>query len=150
MSIPVLDLSFADNLDRRPVLLSQIRDALFDVGFLYIKNHGIPPSTILSLASMLPSLFDLPLESKLKLSKINSPHFLGYNGYAEETTLGKKDLREQFDFATELPVIWASQSSNGRDFSRPFWRLRGPNQWPDELGLPGFKRAFTQLVITNI
>jgi isopenicillin N synthase-like dioxygenase len=150
MSIPILDLSFAETSDRRPELLAQLHDALFNVGFLYIKNHGIPQSTISSLTSLLPSLFNLSPESKEKLSKLNSPHFLGYNGFAEETTLGQKDLREQLDFATELPVIWGLQSSGKRDFSKSFWRLRGPNQWPDEQELPGFKGGFIKLVIPNI
>lgn len=38
-------------------------------------------------------IFGLPATSKTKLSKLNSQHSLGYNGFAEETTLGKKDLR---------------------------------------------------------
>ena len=146
MSIPVLDLSLAETSAGRTKLLSQLHDALFNVGFLYVKNHNIPQSTVSSLASMLFSLFDLSPESKDKLSKVNSPHFLGYNGFAEEMTLGQKDLREQFDFATELPVIWKSESSGGRDFSKLFWRLRGPNQWPDELELPGFRKAFIEFV----
>lgn len=151
MDIPILDLSLVDNLERRPELLAQLHDVLFNVGFLYIKNHGIPETTISRLSSMLPSLFNLPLASKEKLSKLNSPHFLGYNGFAEETTLGKKDLREQFDFATELPVARDPQRPgdrgvNGRDISKPFWRLRGPNQWPQEDEIPGFKEAFTKFV----
>ena len=63
---------------------------------------------------------------------------------AEETTQGKRDLREQFDFATELPVIFEEQEHGsdhhtGRDFSKLYWKLRGPNQWPNEGELPGFK-----------
>jgi len=53
-------------------------------------------------------------------------------------------LREQFDFATELPVIFQKHGSGhhtGRDFSKLYWRLRGPNQWPNEDELPGFKKA---------
>jgi isopenicillin N synthase-like dioxygenase len=159
--LPILDLSLANDSTQRPKLLSQLHDALFNVGFLYIKNHGIPSSTITNLTDQLPFLFDISSESKAKISKINSPHFLGYNGFAEETTLGEKDLREQFDFGTELDVVWRekrSKSASGsghdartngghygdeeRDFSKLFWRLRGPNQWPDEDEMPGFKEAF--------
>jgi isopenicillin N synthase-like dioxygenase len=150
MSIPILDLSLADSAEQRPRLLKQLHEALFDVGFLYIKNHGVPESTISNLTELLPSLFNISNESKRRLSKINSPHFLGYNGFAEETTLGQKDLREQFDFATELPVIRdnkdapnASQEGKGRNFSSLYWMLRGPNQWPDERDVPGFRKAFT-------
>lgn len=152
--LPILDLALADDPAQRPALLNQLRDALFDVGFLYIKNHGVSNSTITHLTSRLPALFDLPSDIKADLSKLNSPHFLGYSGFAEETTLGQKDLREQFDFATELPVVYkpaaegrrnsASSNSNGgstRDFSQLYWRLRGPNQWPPEALLPGFRQA---------
>jgi isopenicillin N synthase-like dioxygenase len=149
-SIPVLDLSWANDPSLKPQLLSQLHSALFDVGFLYIKNHGIPSSTISALTSRLPALFDLPGEERAALSKLNSPHFLGYSGFAEETTLGKQDLREQFDFATELPVVWREPgqagegNGEGRDFSKLYWRLRGPNQWPDESALPGFRKAFVE------
>ncbi|KAK7531782.1 hypothetical protein JOL62DRAFT_505938 [Phyllosticta paracitricarpa] len=151
--LPILDFALADDPVQRPALLNQLREALFDVGFLYIKNHGVSSSIITHLTSRLPALFDLPTDIKADLSKLNSPHFLGYSGFAEETTLGQKDLREQFDFATELPVVYkpaegrrnsASSNSNAgssRDFSQLYWRLRGPNQWPPEALLPGFRQA---------
>lgn len=153
-SIPILDLSWADDASARPELLSQLRSALFDVGFLYVKNHGVPPSTISNLTDKLPALFTLPASERASLSKLNSPHFLGYSGFAEETTLGQQDLREQFDFATELPVVYHDPSSvngangiNGygseRDFTSLYWRLRGPNQYPAESSLPEFKAALT-------
>jgi len=151
--IPIIDLSQAQDAFLRGNLLSQLRDALFNVGFLYIRNHGVPEQTINNLVSKLPTLFDLPQDVKQSLSKLNSPHFLGYSGFAEEITLGKNDLREQFDFATELPAIWQdpcvrqraedpSLETSGRDLTQPYWRLRGPNQWPPEDSIPGFRAAF--------
>jgi isopenicillin N synthase-like dioxygenase len=149
----------ASDPDAKPALLKQLHAALFDVGFLYVINHNVPADTISRLANMLPDLFGLPVEQKAHLSKLNSPHFLGYSGFAEETTLGKQDLREQFDFATELPAIWENGTSpdatselrpcnrNGsipRDFTQLYWRLRGPNQWPDEACLPTFRRALEE------
>lgn len=152
-SLPILDLSLADKPSTRPQLLRSLQSALFDVGFLYITNHGIPQHTIDELTDLLPSLFDLPAEVRSSMSKLNSPHFLGYSGFAEEVTLGKHDLREQFDMATELPVVWHDNGSsdgvtNGscgdRDFSKLFWKLRGPNQWPPKDLIPGFKEAYIQ------
>ncbi|EME84874.1 uncharacterized protein MYCFIDRAFT_88617 [Pseudocercospora fijiensis CIRAD86] len=148
--IPVLDLSLASDSKQKPQLLDQLHNALFEVGFLFIINHGVKRKTIDNLTDLLPSLFALPEPEKAALSKLNSPHFLGYSGFAEETTLGKQDLREQFDFATELPPVYQDADSNDssksvqdRDFSKLFWRLRGPNQWPLESSLPGFRKAFT-------
>lgn len=154
--IPILDLSWADNTLKKSLLLKQLHAALFDVGFLYITNHGVAQRTIDRLVSLLPPLFDLPEIEKVKLSKINSPHFLGYSGFAEETTLGRQDLREQIDFATEVPVVWtdADEISTGgddhghrgpgREFSKPYWRLRGPNQYPSESDMSGFQLALTE------
>lgn len=167
-TIPILDLSLARDPDGRSELLKQLHAALFDVGFLYIVNHNVPADTITRLTSLLPGLFNLPVEQKASLTKLNSPHFLGYSGFAEETTLGKQDLREQFDFATELPAIWQEPSSQeakenslskpsdatlapksssdaaaSRDFTQLYWRLRGPNQWPDKANLPDFQTALT-------
>lgn len=160
-SIPILDLSWAENPDKRPHLLKELHSAFFDIGFLYIKNHGVPQSTISSLTDLLPPLFNLSEAERAALSKKNSPHFLGYSGFAEETTLGKQDLREQFDYATELPVVWRDPNTistnalttNGHDtngtskeernFTPLYWRLRGPNQWPSESSLPGFRQALT-------
>lgn len=139
--LPILDLALADDPSRKPELLAQLRDALFNVGFLYVTNHRVPAATIRNLVSRLPVLFDQPPEAKAAMSKLNSPHFLGYSGYAEEVTLGAKDLREQFDYATELPDIWNSEAS----YSDLFWRLRGPNQWPSEDLVPGFRNAYTEL-----
>lgn len=154
-SLPVLDLSLADSPSQRPILLQQLRDTLFQIGFLYIINHGVSTSTIDNLTSKLPLLFDLPVKQKNRLSKINSPHFLGYSGYANETTLGKQDLREQFDFATELPTVPESvlvpsigavgqDDIQQRDLSKSYWRLRGPNQWPPEELVPGFRKALIE------
>lgn len=167
-TIPVLDLSLARDPDGRSELLKQLHAALFDVGFLYIVNHDVSVDTITRLTSLLPDLFSLPAEQKALLTKLNSPHFLGYSGFAEETTLGKQDLREQFDFGTELPAIWQDPRSRdanvvsvpkpsdtqlvqeiggnvsaSRDFTQLYWRLRGPNQWPDKTDLPGFRTALT-------
>lgn len=147
MTLPVLDLELSSDPDERGLLLNQLRNALFNIGFLYIKNHGVSDKTVEELTRRMPALFSLPDASKLKLSKLNSPHFLGYSGFAEEETQGNRDLREQFDFATELPVIYNTQEGtrrSGRDFSKLYWRLRGPNQWPGDDELLGFRKALLE------
>lgn len=164
MSIPILNLSWASDPTLKPGLLQHLKAALFDVGFLYITNHGVEQQTIDNLTNLLPDLFALSPEEKAEIGKLNSSHFLGYSGFAEERTIGKPDLREQFDLATELPVAYQSvgngtndtyannhdySSKNGiaerqRDFSKLYWRLRGPNQFPPEHAIPNFRKAFTE------
>ncbi|KAF2714809.1 Clavaminate synthase-like protein [Pleomassaria siparia CBS 279.74] len=153
-TLPILDLSKANDPEQKLKLLEQLHHALFNIGFLYVKNHGVDPRIISNLVTLLPTLFEQSSEEKARLSKLNSPHFLGYSGYAEGTTLGQKDLREQFDFATELPVIYdpyagrlqptSASAASKRDFSNTFWRLRGPNQYPSEEQVPGFHKAYTE------
>lgn len=142
--IPVLDLHLADDIEKRGLLLGQLRDALFNVGFLYIRNHGVSDEIIDALSTKLPTLFHLTPERKRELSKNNSPQFLGFSDFAQETTQGKLDLREQYDIATELPEVHqedALPNDRGRDFSRLYWKLRGPNVWPSENEVPGFMKA---------
>lgn len=119
--IPVLDLSLANEHSTRQQLLHKLRYALVDVGFLYIINHGVSENVISDIIDALPNLFSLPSSLKQEISLFNSPHFLGYSADGSETTAGKIDRREQFEFATELEQTW----SNGIPH---FERLRGPNQ----------------------
>lgn len=123
-SIPTLDLSQASNPTTLPHLLTTLRHALVDIGFLYITNHGVPSSTIADLVAALPQLFRLDAAAKRAVALENSPHFLGYSGVGSETTGGAADRREQFEFATELLDTW-------KEGEPLYERLRGPNQWPN-------------------
>ncbi|KAF7547050.1 hypothetical protein G7046_g9131 [Stylonectria norvegica] len=124
--IPIIDLSLAEDPSTLPGLLSDLRTALTEVGFLYVSNHSVSPSVIERLVNILPRLFTLPEEAKKSIALENSPHFLGYSGAGAESTAGKADQREQVEFATELEETWKP--------GMPLYeRLRGPNQWPREL-----------------
>ncbi|KAM7187500.1 hypothetical protein V8F20_010949 [Naviculisporaceae sp. PSN 640] len=143
-SIPILDLSFASTPQTKPDLLSQLQHALTNIGFLYIMNHSVPEHIISDLVSVLPALFSLSEETKFTdLGLINSPHFLGYSAVGSETTAGRRDSREQFEFATELPVHPGFGIGHDGPRNVPLYeRLKGPNQWPDEksnITLTGFR-----------
>lgn len=130
--IPTIDFALAEDPATLPGLLQNLRHALVDVGFLYVKNHAVPQDTIDNLVTILPRLFALPQQAKEAIALENSPHFLGYSGAGNETTGGKVDQREQIEFATELTETWSETS--------PLYeRLRGPNQvlYPDPPVLPG-------------
>ncbi|KAI1433166.1 2OG-Fe(II) oxygenase superfamily protein [Xylaria sp. CBS 124048] len=123
-TIPTIDLSQANDPSTLPNLLQDLRHALVDVGFLYISNHHVPAAVISDLVSALPPLFQLDDAAKRAVALENSPHFLGYSGVGSENTGGAVDLREQFEFATELTATW-------REGEPLYERLRGPNQWPN-------------------
>ncbi|APA13195.1 hypothetical protein sscle_10g079650 [Sclerotinia sclerotiorum 1980 UF-70] len=126
--IPVLDLSLANDPSTKPQLLKELRDVLLHVGFLYVKNHGVPTNVVDSLVQTLPGLFGISNEEKISIALENSPHFLGYSGLGAEITAQVRDQREQFEFATDLEPTWTEGD--------PFYRkLIGPNQWPPSLPL---------------
>lgn len=130
--LPIVDLSrFRGPPDERRAFIAELRDLLHDHGFFYLAGHGVDPALIASVIATTKRFFALPLEEKLAVEMVRSPHFRGYNRAGWERTRGEPDWREQFDINTEGTV-----ADIGPD--TPAWRrLQGPNQWPD--GLPELK-----------
>lgn len=134
--IPILDLSLADSPTSKPQLLADLRHALLEVGFLYIKNTGIPTPLINKIITLGKSFFSLPESEKLKCEMVNAPSFLGYNKLGMEITRFKTDWREQIDLSTPHPIPGPND---------PLYRnLLAPNLWPDEAALPGFRAAYEE------
>ncbi|KAJ1952772.1 hypothetical protein GGI12_006163 [Dipsacomyces acuminosporus] len=129
-SIPILDLAVART--NKQQFLSDLQHALIHVGFFYIKGHDISQEFLAKLTEQTIGYFDLPLEEKLKTDKIHSSTFLGYSIQGNEITKFKKDNREQYDFANELPVTWTEDRHVHE-------RLYGPNLWPEASQLPEFR-----------
>ena len=63
-SIPVLDLALAQSPDTKPKFLEDLRHALIEVGFLYLKNVGIPNELYEKVIYEGRSFFDIPTEEK--------------------------------------------------------------------------------------
>jgi len=103
-TIPVLDLSLADNPEAKSQFLSELRHAIIDIGFLYIKNFGIDQAFLDQVCEVGKQFFELPMEEKLRIEMKNGPHFLGYSRLGNEITARKTDFREQVDIGTELPT----------------------------------------------
>ena len=139
-SIPVLDFSLTNDQAHKPEFIDQLRHALINVGFLYLKNHTVPQEVIDDLIGYVPRLFDLPQEAKNKILMANSPHFLGYSKLCGEFTRGKADYREQFEFATPHQTRW-------RPGAPEYLRLWGPCQVCDHLPIrPTIRRSVRFLV----
>lgn len=77
--IPVLDLEEARPGRSKPAFLQQLRDALLNVGFLYIKNTGIEQELYDKVCEEGIGFFDLPEDEKLRIEMKNQPSFLGYS-----------------------------------------------------------------------
>lgn len=76
-AIPVLDLSLSRHPDTKPAFLSSLRNALLDVGFLYIKETGIDDALIQDVIEQGKAFFRLQEEQKLEVQMKNVPSFLG-------------------------------------------------------------------------
>ena len=76
-SIPTLDLALARSSETKLAFLKDLRHALLEVGFLYIKNTGIDEQLIRDVISEGKGFFDLPVEKKLEMEMKNAASFLG-------------------------------------------------------------------------
>ncbi|KAI1414038.1 putative isopenicillin N synthetase [Hypoxylon sp. FL1857] len=134
-SIPILDLALARDPQTKPQFLAELRHALMEVGFLYLKNVGIPDDLWQQVISEGIAFFDIPKEEKLKIEMKNAPSFLGYSQLSAEITAGKIDHREQIDLSTEHPVPQPGAPL--------YENLLAPNQWPSPAVLPRFRDVYT-------
>ncbi|CCX04339.1 Similar to 1-aminocyclopropane-1-carboxylate oxidase; acc. no. Q76NT9 [Pyronema omphalodes CBS 100304] len=132
-SIPILDYSLSRSPSTKQQFLDELKHALLQTGFLYLSNTGIDETLLFEVQGYCKRFFELPEEEKRRLEMKNSPHFLGYSRLGNEITKHCIDYREQIDLATELP---APSSSEPR-----YRQLRGPNQWPSESLIPGFRKT---------
>ena len=136
--IPVLDVSryFAGDLGELPRLGGELRYAFENVGFWYLRGHGVPRSLIDAAFAECERFHAQPIEKKLAL-KINE-HTIGYmamcGSIARSSTVNnntKPSVNEAFFLRRERtqddPDVIAGK------------RFRGLNQWPT--GLPGFRET---------
>lgn len=63
-SIPILDMALANDPATKPAFLSDLRHALLEVGFLYLKNVGIPDELFKRTIEEGKAFFDIPEEEK--------------------------------------------------------------------------------------
>ena len=135
-SVPILDLSLARSSETKDAFLQDLRHALLEVGFLYLKNTGIPHELIQKVITLGKAFFDLPDEKKQACAMSLAPSFLGYNALGKEITRFKVDWREQIDLSTPHDLPGPND---------PLYRnLLAPNLWPDPQALPGFRETYEE------
>jgi len=101
MAIPVVDLSdFSGNAKKKTAFVDALGKAYEDVGFVAVKNHGIPDSTIADLYRDAKDFFSLELEIKKKYEIAGLAGQRGYTSFGKEHAKGSKaaDLKEFFQF----------------------------------------------------
>jgi isopenicillin N synthase-like dioxygenase len=125
--IPLIDVAALAVRPDDPGTARALVDASHEVGFCYVAGHRVPEPVERAALAQARAFFDLGLESKLRLSIDNTPHFRGYTPLGHEYTRGAPDWREQIDLGLD-----EDPESVGPE-DPPWRRLRGPNQWPGEL-----------------
>ena len=88
-SIPILSLERARNPDTKPAFLTELRDALLKVGFLYLADTGLPPNLIQQIKDETIKFFDesiLPLTEKERIEMKNEKSFLGWSRVSNIST----------------------------------------------------------------
>ncbi|MFB6521387.1 isopenicillin N synthase family dioxygenase [Streptomyces sp. NPDC056401] len=126
-SLPVLDLSQADDPALRDSFRKELHAATRDSGFLHLVGHGVTAAETARILALTREFFALPEADRLAVSNLNSPHFRGYTRIGHELTGGASDWRDQLDVGAEREA-----RDVGPDDPAYLW-LEGPNQWPAAL-----------------
>ena len=102
MTIPVVDLAdfLSGDPARKQSFVNQLGKAYEEVGFVAVKNHGIPDDLTGDLYKNVQQFFALPDEVKLSYEKKELAGQRGYTSFGREHAKGYEapDLKEFFQF----------------------------------------------------
>jgi len=107
MTIPVVDL--ADFVNGTPQqksdFVQKLGRAYEDVGFVAVKNHGIPAELIADLYKYVQQFFSLPSDMKKKFEIPGLAGQRGYTSFGKEHAKGSDapDLKEFFQYGQVVP-----------------------------------------------
>lgn len=129
-AIPVIDIAPLLHGDFSPA--AQIGRACREIGFFYIKNHGIAQSEIDAVYAQAKRFFDLPVAEKEKSAIEKSTCHRGWFRLGGENLDPAKqaqgDFKEGFKIGRDLPP--------DHERVKAGLPLHGPDVWPD---LPGWQ-----------
>ncbi|MDX2049224.1 MAG: 2-oxoglutarate and iron-dependent oxygenase domain-containing protein [Chitinophagaceae bacterium] len=102
MNIPSVDLSdfLSGDGSRKKAFVQQLGKAYEDVGFVAVKNHGIPENLIADLYLITQEFFSLPLDKKINYEVPGLAGQRGYTSFGREHAKGSvaADLKEFFQY----------------------------------------------------
>src|SRR5678816_2856552 len=107
MPIPVVDLADFVNgdPDQKSAFVQKLGEAYENVGFVAVKNHGIPQELIADLYKYVQQFFSLPSERKKKYEISGLAGQRGYTSFGKEHAKGSDapDLKEFFQYGQTVP-----------------------------------------------
>ncbi|WEK36936.1 MAG: 2-oxoglutarate and iron-dependent oxygenase domain-containing protein [Candidatus Pseudobacter hemicellulosilyticus] len=102
MAIPVVNLADFTSGDPqlKQAFVNQLGKAYEEVGFVAVRNHGIPDALIADLYQYVQQFFALPADSKKQYEIPNLSGQRGYTSFGKEHAKGSEapDLKEFFQF----------------------------------------------------
>ncbi|KAJ5973472.1 hypothetical protein N7481_010682 [Penicillium waksmanii] len=124
--------------DKHAVALS-ITEALKNSGFLYLKNHGIPPSIVSQVFSSSARFFDRPQDQKNDLGWTTPQSNRGYVAIGREKLATLDETGEIDTRRKSVPDIKETMEIGREDVDSL------PNRWPDHLDDEGKRFKETML-----
>jgi isopenicillin N synthase-like dioxygenase len=126
--IPVIDfgLMWSPRSEDRRAIAYEVRRACMEVGFFYLRNHGIPVPVIKRAHAAMQRFFALPRSEKMKIHYLATSNHRGYVAEGDikaDHELKGGDMHEAVELAQDLP-------ENDPDYLRGI-KFYGPNVWPD-------------------
>ncbi|UAY52073.1 isopenicillin N synthase family dioxygenase [Ferruginibacter albus] len=102
MAIPSVDLAefLSGDPKRKAAFVQELGKAYEDVGFVAVKNHGVPDELIADLYNYVQQFFSLPSEQKRKYEIPELAGQRGYTSFGKEHAKGSDapDLKEFFQY----------------------------------------------------
>ena len=102
MNIPVVDLAefLSGDENRKHKFVNELGRAYEEVGFVAVKNHGIPDNLIADLYKYVQQFFALPPDTKHQYELKELAGQRGYTSFGKEHAKGfdAPDLKEFFQF----------------------------------------------------
>jgi len=106
MNIPVVDLSdfLSGDEARKETFVQQLGKAYEEVGFVAVKNHGVPDELIADLYQYVQQFFALPAQTKSGYEIKELAGQRGYTSFGREHAKGfdAPDLKEFFQYGQTL------------------------------------------------
>ena len=128
--VPVIDIApLRDGTD--PVGVgAELTRAATEVGFLYVRNHGVESGLVARARQSALEFFRMPDEAKREAGTNRFHHGYLRPGSTKMYDEARLDLKESFNWGIELD--W--DSDNERESERePENPLVGPNEWPSAM-----------------
>ena len=143
--IPILDVAplFSGDAAAARAVSETLRSHLEQIGFLYVAGHNVPTESVEGVREAGKRFFALPEEEKLKL-KIDA-NFRGYLPINSSTIVTSSVAKVSKPNQSESMMFMHEVAADDPDAlaGKP---LQGPNQWPDEAQVPGFRKTIETYV----